>query len=259
MGRHNVDSGAGRWYVVPAVLATVLMLVAGVAVWVSGRRDATRLPRDGAGNRPGRRDLKRRSPRRPVLTTSWSPRLHPAPVLAQVVATLARATPGVERPRHRRRRATPRWPSSRSRSPTCRIHFDSPWLNLSVAVDLVPGAAPVLATSPLYFVTLKGTALPKTAASRLTLGDTLARRGKLRLVLSDPASSGAELVAAGALTDAGIDAHGPLVSALGLMRTWQAGPHRVLRRAIEFPTRRRARSASCPSSRCSTALRCAAS
>jgi hypothetical protein len=116
------------------------------------------------------------------------------------------------------------------------IPDDSSWLNLPVAAKLAPGPSPVLATSPLYFVTPKGTGLPKGATSWLGMADTLGKRGRLRLVLSDPAASGAALVAAGALTDAGIAAQGPLVSALNLMRTWQAG-RTVDGVAPAFPTK----------------------
>jgi Bacterial extracellular solute-binding protein/von Willebrand factor type A domain len=100
---------------------------------------------------------------------------------------------------------------------------DSAWLNLPVAAALAPGNGAVIATSPLYFVTAKGSALPSKARTWLGLGDTLATRGRLKLVLADPAASGAALVGAGALVDAGIDANGPLISALDVMRAWQAG------------------------------------
>jgi Ca-activated chloride channel family protein len=114
------------------------------------------------------------------------------------------------------------------------IPDDSAWLNLPVAAALAPGDAPVIATSPLYFVTKKGTALPDSARTWLGLGDALATRDRLKLVLSDPAASGAALVGAGALVDAGIDAHGPLVSALDVMRAWQAGRN-VAGTAPAFP------------------------
>ena len=103
------------------------------------------------------------------------------------------------------------------------IPDDSAWLNLPVAAALAPGSAPVIATSPLYFVTMKGVQLPASARTWLGLGDTLATQGRFRLVIADPAASGAALFGAGALVDAGFDAHGPLLSALGMMRTWQSG------------------------------------
>ena len=115
------------------------------------------------------------------------------------------------------------------------IPDDSAWLNLPVAAALSPGSAPVIATSPLYFVTTKGATLPASARTWLGLGDTLATRSRLRLVLSDPAASGAALVGAGALVDAGIDADGPLISASNMMRTWQSG-RTVAGTAPAFPT-----------------------
>ena len=55
------------------------------------------------------------------------------------------------------------------------IPDDSAWLNLPVAAALAPGQPPVVATSPLYFVTPRGKSLPTIARSWLGLGDTSGR------------------------------------------------------------------------------------
>jgi Ca-activated chloride channel family protein len=106
------------------------------------------------------------------------------------------------------------------------IADDASWPQLPSSAKLATGQALVIATSPLYLVTQKGAApLPTTARSWLGLARLLAGQPAptWRLRVADPAAFGDGMVGAGALADAVLDADGPLVSALDLMRAWQAG------------------------------------
>jgi len=83
----------------------------------------------------------------------------------------------------------------------------------------------IIATSPLYIVT-RATAppLPNDARSVLGLTRELSRaNAPLHLALRDPSATGDGMVAAGAMAFAVLAADGPLVSALDLLRVWQAG------------------------------------
>jgi Bacterial extracellular solute-binding protein/von Willebrand factor type A domain len=103
------------------------------------------------------------------------------------------------------------------------IADDTSWGNLVPAGILVTAAPTVIATSPVFVVLPRGVSLPAGATSWDGLSTVLAERTGLRLALADPAVSGPSMVAAGALTVAVVDKSGPLVSALNLMRAWQAG------------------------------------
>lgn len=100
------------------------------------------------------------------------------------------------------------------------------WATLPGPPKLATGdkAGTVLATSPLYFVTLgSGPALPASAHSWLGLTELLAAQTQWRLTVRDPAGSGDGMVAAGGMAEAELAAHGPLISALDLLRVWKAG------------------------------------
>lgn len=93
-----------------------------------------------------------------------------------------------------------------------------------LASTLPTGQRRVIASSPVYFVTQHaGPALPGGARSWLGLARTLAGPGPWHLVLRNPADSGDAMAGAGGLADAVLATDGPLVSALDLMRVWQAG------------------------------------
>ena len=248
MGRHNAGVGAAGGSVLPKVVAAVAALAVVAGVWVvvnrshDGHAAAAAAQRSrsagaGAGSAStgsvssGSQGLAAGgtcTPLRVVTAASM------APSIEQVASTLGTGAGCVTV------HVTVADGETASQAVVVDhadvwIPDDSSWLNLPVAAKLVSGPAPVVATSPLYFVTPKGVSLPTTARSWLGLGDTLAKRGPLTLVLSDPAASGAALLAAGAITDAGFDAHGPVLSALGLMRTWQSG-HTVTGAAPALPT-----------------------
>lgn len=105
------------------------------------------------------------------------------------------------------------------------IADDASWPQLPNPAKLATGHALVIASSPLYLVTQHGAApVPAAARSWLGLARLLATQPQpWRLRVADPAAFGDGMVAAGALADAVLDADGPLVSALDLMRAWQAG------------------------------------
>jgi Bacterial extracellular solute-binding protein/von Willebrand factor type A domain len=104
------------------------------------------------------------------------------------------------------------------------IADDASWPQLPSSAKLATGQALVIATSPVYIVTQHDASLPATARSWLGLARLLAGQPpSWRLRVVDPAASGDGMVGAGALADAVLDADGPLVSALDLMRVWQAG------------------------------------
>lgn len=100
------------------------------------------------------------------------------------------------------------------------IPDDASWAGTTDAVDLAPDESrEVLATSPIYLLTDRGTAKRITDAggSWLALAD-LATRADVRLVLPDPGGSGDGLLAAGAVgeavwQDAGMDASAQALTA----------------------------------------------
>ena len=102
---------------------------------------------------------------------------------------------------------------------------DASWRNLPSGLHLDDRQSDVVATSPMYLVTLSaaGNSLPTSARSWAGLGAELARQGRWRLVVRDPASSGDGMVAAGVLASAVFNKSGMLVSALDLMRAQQVG------------------------------------
>jgi Bacterial extracellular solute-binding protein/von Willebrand factor type A domain len=104
------------------------------------------------------------------------------------------------------------------------IPDDQSWPQLPNTLSLAPGAGSVIATSPLYLVTLRsGRQLPATARSTVGLGTELGSPGPWHLVVRDPVTSGDGMVAVGALATGVGAAKGPLVSALDMMRAWRAG------------------------------------
>lgn len=104
------------------------------------------------------------------------------------------------------------------------IADDASWPQLPSTAKLAPGHGTVLATSPMYLVTVKSAA-PLTGPARtwLGMGRLLAQPTPRQLVVADPATSGAGMVAVGAMAGAVLGASGPLVSALDMMRAWQSG------------------------------------
>jgi len=109
---------------------------------------------------------------------------------------------------------------------------DASWPNLPSGLHLDDRQSDVVATSPMYLVTLSGAGntLPASARSWAGLGAELARQGRWRLVVRDPATSGDGMVAAGVLASAVFKKSGMLDSALDLMRAQQVG------RTITTPT-----------------------
>lgn len=108
------------------------------------------------------------------------------------------------------------------------IPDNSSWSKLPNPAKLATGrlhAGTVVATSPLYIVTQRNApALPPAARSWTGLTELLAQHGSpWHLILGDPATSGDAMVGAGGLADAELTANGPLVSALDMLRVWQAG------------------------------------
>jgi hypothetical protein len=109
---------------------------------------------------------------------------------------------------------------------------DASWPNLPNGLHLDDRQSDIVATSPMYLLTLSaaGNTLPTSARSWAGLGAELARQGRWRLVVRDPASSGDGMVAAGVLASAVFNKSGMLASALDLMRAQQVG------RTITTPT-----------------------
>jgi hypothetical protein len=103
------------------------------------------------------------------------------------------------------------------------IPDDASWRNLPNNVKLAGSAGSVIATSPMYFVTLKNTPLPAAESSWVGLASVLSQQTGAKLVIRDPAASADGLVAAGSMGDAVFALSGPLQSALDLMRAWQKG------------------------------------
>jgi hypothetical protein len=103
------------------------------------------------------------------------------------------------------------------------IPDDASWRNLPNDATLSGTAGTPLATSPMYFVTMKNAPLPAAQSSWVGLASVLAAQTGTKLVIRDPAGSGDGLVAAGAMGDAVFALSGPLQSALDLMRAWQKG------------------------------------
>jgi hypothetical protein len=122
------------------------------------------------------------------------------------------------------------------------IPDDSSWPSLPGPEKLAPAgtanATTIIATSPLYLVT-QATApqLPSDARSYLGLTRELSQpNAPLHLALRDPSATGDGMVAAGAMAYAELETDGPLVSALDLLRTWQAGTT-IVQSGPGFPTR----------------------
>jgi hypothetical protein len=104
------------------------------------------------------------------------------------------------------------------------IADDASWPQLPGAARIAKDRAQVVATSPLYVVSQRtAPALPAYAHTWVGLGQLLGQPKRLQLVVSDPAASGAGMVAVGALAGAVLTKGGPLVSALDMMRAWQSG------------------------------------
>lgn len=104
------------------------------------------------------------------------------------------------------------------------IADDSSWPQMPGDAHIAKARAQVVATSPLYVVTQRtAAALPASAQTWLGLGRLLGQPKLSQLVVSDPAASGAGMVAVGALAGAVLTKDGPLVSALDMMRAWQSG------------------------------------
>jgi len=104
------------------------------------------------------------------------------------------------------------------------IPDDASWRNLPNEAKLTgpnDSTGDVLATSPLYFVTLKNAPLPAADSSWVGLTDALSQHGSTRLVVRDPTASGDGLVPAGSMSATVFARFGAWQSALELMRTWQ--------------------------------------
>ncbi len=104
------------------------------------------------------------------------------------------------------------------------IADDASWSQLPGPAKLATGGAAgqVVATSPVYFVTQRGSTLPDADHSWLGLARTLAQTGPWKLTVRDPAGSGDGMVPLGGLAEALLNSDGPLISALDLLRTWTA-------------------------------------
>jgi hypothetical protein len=103
------------------------------------------------------------------------------------------------------------------------IPDDASWRHLPNGAKLSGTAGSVIATSPMYFVTVKNAPLPAAESSWVGLAAVLSRQTGTRLVIRSPAASADGLVAAGSMGDAVFALSGPLQSALDLMRAWQKG------------------------------------
>jgi Ca-activated chloride channel homolog len=103
------------------------------------------------------------------------------------------------------------------------IPDDASWRHLPNGAKLSGTAGSVIATSPMYFVTVKNAPLPAAESSWVGLATVLSQQTGTRLVIRDPAASADGLVAAGSMGDAVFARSGPLQSALDLMRAWQKG------------------------------------
>jgi hypothetical protein len=104
------------------------------------------------------------------------------------------------------------------------IADDASWPQLPGDAHVAKDHAHVVASSPLYVLTQRtAAALPASARTWLGLGQLLGQPKLSQLVVSDPAASGAGMVAVGALAGAVLTKDGPLVSALDMMRAWQSG------------------------------------
>jgi len=104
------------------------------------------------------------------------------------------------------------------------IPDDASWRNLPNEAKLTgpnDSTGDVLATSPLYFVTLKNAPLPAADSSWVGLTDALSQHGSTKLVVRDPTASGDGLVPAGSMSATVFARSGAWQSALELMRTWQ--------------------------------------
>jgi hypothetical protein len=92
----------------------------------------------------------------------------------------------------------------------------------ALAADGSTNQANVIATSPMYLVTLRsGAALPATDHSLAKLGEQFGQPNGWTLTTPDPTATGAGMVGVGAIATAVGNADGPLVSALDMMRAWQ--------------------------------------
>jgi hypothetical protein len=104
------------------------------------------------------------------------------------------------------------------------IADDASWPQLPSNAHIAKDRAQVVATSPLYVVTQRTAAtLPASAQTWFGVGQLLGQPKLAQLVVSDPAASGAGMVAIGALAGPVLIKVGPLVSALDMMRAWQSG------------------------------------
>lgn len=103
------------------------------------------------------------------------------------------------------------------------IPDDASWRRLPNDAKLSGTAGSVIATSPMYLVTVKNAPLPAAESSWVGLATVLSQQTGTRLVIRDPAASADGLVAAGSMGDAVFALSGPLQSALDLMRAWQKG------------------------------------
>ena len=102
------------------------------------------------------------------------------------------------------------------------IPDDTSWPQLPNSLPLATGRGDVLATSPLYLVTLRsGPQLPSAAHSLAGLGALLGAPGPWTQVARDPALSGDAMVADGGLAAAVALTNGPLIAALDLTRAAQ--------------------------------------
>ena len=104
------------------------------------------------------------------------------------------------------------------------IADDASWPQLPSTAHIAKDRAQVVATSPLYVVTQRtAPPLPASAQTWAGLGQLVGQPKQSQLVVSDPAASGAGMVAVGALAGPVLTKAGPLVSALDMMRGWQSG------------------------------------
>lgn len=231
MGRHRIEplgikrnAKAGRGLLVAAVALLVAGTVAAV-VGNLGSAPQTRLRMSGTESRAGIAPIKHRCAHTLTVVAASSF----ARPLKRIAAPLASAANCVA--------VQVKVADGRSAGDTVAAAGADVWIPDNTNWATLPGppklatgrnAGTILATSPLYFVTLRsGPALPAAADSWLGLAELLAKEAQWRLVLRDPVASGDGMVAAGGIAEAEYAAHGPLISALDLLRMWKAGTTRT--------------------------------
>jgi hypothetical protein len=215
MGRHVARRARRRvpvyWFVVAIVLA-----VAGVAFGLAATSESDHPSSSGTGSTSS---ASGPCPRQLGIVTASSYE----PVLQKAAAGIAQG-PDCVRVTITRADGSGAAGVVASSGADAWIADDASWPQLPGAVRIAKDRVQVVATSPLYIVSQStAPALPASAHTWAGLGQLLGQPQQLQLVVSDPAKSGAGMVAVGALAGPVLAKDGPLVSALDMMRAWQSG------------------------------------